>query len=61
MLKINDKAIFVNSYAYPSLSGKKVIIKDIPDKNYDFYSVQFDDGTRMACYGNELIKEITSP
>lgn len=53
-LKIGSLVEF-RSWAYPSMKGMRGIVKGMPDADYDFVSVAFLGGKRMACRESELV------
>lgn len=55
-LQKGDRALFTNLYAYPTISGRVVTIQNLPDKEFDYYGVMFEDGSRMAAKECELTK-----
>ena len=53
-IKNGQTRIFVNDYAYPSLSRQTVVVKDVWHWN-NYVTVQFPNGSNMAVKESELM------
>jgi hypothetical protein len=54
-IKIGDTRIFRNKSAYPSLDCKKCTVTGLPDSEYEFYGVIFENGLKMAVTESEIL------